>query len=127
MSNTIKDTTYDRLTRMCKNIAYKISGGEEIDKESYEAYNQLDENDQKDWQLSGYDYLEHVYDIKYLVGGDGSYYGAELLVAGGGPNIYVDTRSMEVQGYWGSDRVNIAFRDEIGLDDALEELWECSK
>tara|TARA_R100001460_G_scaffold43298_1_gene79578 strand:- start:153 stop:536 length:384 start_codon:yes stop_codon:yes gene_type:complete len=127
MSNTIKDTTYDQLTRMCKNIAYKISGGEEINKESYESYNQLDEDDKKDWQLSGFDYLEHVYDIKYLVGSDGSYYGAELLVAGGGPNIYVDTRSMVVQGYWGSDRVNIPFIDEIGLDDALEEMWGWSK
>jgi len=62
MSNTIKDTTYDQLTRMCKNIAYEISGGEEIDKESYETYNQLDEDDKKDWELSGFSYLEHVYD-----------------------------------------------------------------
>jgi len=127
MSNTIKDTTYDQLTRMCKNIAYEISGGEEIDKESYETYNQLDEDDKKHWQLSGHSYLEHVYDIKYIVDSDGSYYGAELLVAGGGPNIYVDTRNMEVQGYWGCDRVNISFRDEIGLDDALEEMWGWSK
>ena len=28
--------------------------------------------------------------------------GVQLQVAGGGPNIYIDTRAQEIQGYWGA-------------------------
>ena len=53
------------------------------------------------------------------------YKGARLLVAFGGPNIWIDTASQEVEGYWGSDRVTRWYsKDYIGLDDACAELYD---
>ena len=118
------ENTESELLRMCTSIAEEISNGE-LDPEEYGTYHELDEEDRKDWKPSGHDYLECVYDIKYVVDGQGNYYGAELLVAGGGPNIYVNTRDKEIQGYWGGDRASVPFTDNIGLDDAVEEHWNC--
>jgi|TARA_R110000803_G_scaffold95372_2_gene163309 hypothetical protein len=114
------ETTQEKLFRMCKNISEELTSGK-LDKEDYGHFYDLTEEEQEEWEPSGYDYLENVYDIKYVVGGDGQYYGSQLMVAGGGPNIYIDTQEMQVQGYWGSDRVIVHFRDNIGLNDALED------
>ena len=70
-------------------------------------------------------WMEDTYDIRYLVDREKRYLGAEILVAGGGPTIWVDTWTNEVKGYWGGDRVTWAFRDEIGLDDYNEEMYNC--
>ena len=63
------------------------------------------------------------YDIRYLVDRDKRFMGAEILVAGGGPTIWVSLNEMEVQGYWGGDRVNVPFSDNLGLDDYCEEMY----
>ena len=70
-------------------------------------------------------FMDHVYDIRYLVDREKRYLGCELLVAGGGPTIWVNTWSKEVEGYWGGDRVTWAFQDNIGLDDYNEEMYNC--
>ena len=70
--------------------------------------------------------MEDVYDIRYIVDREKRYYSAEMLVAGGGPTIWVSLNDMEVQGYWGSDRVNEPFIDNLGLDDYMEDLYACS-
>ena len=44
------------------------------------------------------------------------------MVAGGGPNIWVNTQTEMVEGYWGADEISWHFQDNIGLDDYLEEL-----
>jgi len=76
--------------------------------------------------LSGFDYLEGVYDIQYIVTGDKQYLGARVLVAFGGPNIWVNTQTATVEGSWWVDKADAQFVDNIGLDEALEELWGCS-
>ena len=108
--NRHSETCEDQLRRMCKNIA------EEITKETREV---------PDGESPASEYMEHVYDIRYIVDREKRYYSAELLVAGGGPTIWVSLNDMEVQGYWGSDRVNEPFIDNIGLDDYLEEMYGC--
>ena len=72
-----------------------------------------------------HEWMEGVYDIEWITHQDHSYKAARLLVAGGGPNIWVNLQDMNVEGYWGSDRVIEPFIDEIGLDDYLEELHAC--
>ena len=75
--------------------------------------------------ISGFDYLRDALDIEYIIGGDGEYRGARVLVAFGGPNIWVDTRHNRVDVHWWMESASVGFVDNIGLDDALPELWEC--
>lgn len=37
-----------------------------------------------------YDYFDDVYDIEYRIDGEGNYKSVSLMIACGGPNIYVD-------------------------------------
>lgn len=76
-------------------------------------------------EFSAFDYLEDVLDIEYVVNGKGEYLGARVLVAFGGPNIWVNTRTNTVEGAWWESRANASFTDNLGLNDALEELWNC--
>ena len=73
---------------------------------------------------SAFDYLSDVLDIEYHVSGDRTYRGAEVLVAFGGPNIWIDTKTKHVRGAWWGDTCAVPYTDNIGLDDALEELWD---
>ena len=103
-----EETCEAQLRRMCKDIADDIS------------------NDSPDGGISGASrWMEGVYDIRYIVDSEKKYLGAMLMVAGGGPTIWVNTWTNEVEGYWGGDRVTWAFRDEIGLDDYNEEMYNC--
>ena len=50
--------------------------------------------------------------------------GAEILVAGGGPTIWVDTFREQVTGWWGTDKVQIYFQDNLGLNDYCGDLYD---
>ena len=100
------ETCGEQLRRMCKGIAEEIS----------------DENNTMK-QLEAF--MDGVYDIRYIVDREKRYLGAELLVAGGGPTIWVNLESMYVEGYWGGDKVQEPFRDNLGLDNYCEEIYGC--
>ena len=103
-----EETCEEKLRRMCKNIVDDIS------------------NDSHDGGISGASrWMEGVYDIRYIVDSEKKYLGAMLMVAGGGPTIWVNTWTNEVEGYWAGDKCTHAFRDEIGLDDYNEEMYNC--
>ena len=101
------ETCEQKLRRMCKRIAEEISAGNPDGKDSKTA---------SAW-------MEGTYDIRYHVDREKRYLAAELLVAGGGPTIWVDLWDKEVKGYWGSDRVRVPFSDNLGLDDYCEEMY----
>ena len=107
------ETCGEQLRRMCKNIAESISSPEMI----------TDEETGEKRQETASDWMKDVYDIRYIVDREKRYFSAELLVAGGGPTIWVSLNEMEVQGYWGGDRVNVPFSDNLGLDDYCEETY----
>ena len=92
----------EKLRRMCKSIA------EDIEKPV-------------DDQAASF--MEGTYDIRYYVDRSKSYLGAEIMVAGGGPNIWVNTYTKQVEGYWGGDKVLEPFIDNLGLDDYCEEMY----
>jgi len=75
--------------------------------------------------MSAYAYLNDALDIEYVIGSDRQFLGARVLVCFGGPNVWVDTRHNRVDGHWWADSYNEAFVDNIGLNDAIQELWEC--
>jgi len=101
------ETCGEQLRRMCKNIAEEISAGNPEGKDSKTA---------SAW-------MEDTYDIRYYVDREKRYLGAELMVAGGGPTIWVNTYTKQVEGYWGGDKVLEPFIDELGLDDYCEEIY----
>lgn len=84
-----------------------------------------DELDHDGEPMSALYYLADALDIEYVVNGKREYLGARVLVACGGPNIWVDTKRGVVEGYWWGDKASASFEDNIGLDEALETLWEC--
>jgi len=100
------ETCGEQLRRMCKDIAQDIS-------------------EPPSKQASPDVYMEDVYDIRYIVDREKRYLGAELMVAGGGPTIWVNLDTKYVEGYWGSDKVLEPFIDNLGLDDYCEEMYSC--
>jgi hypothetical protein len=107
-STTVKkksETCGEQLRRMCKNIAEGITEGK----------------DASHWFDDGND----VYDIEWITHQDKSYKAARLMVAGGGPNIWVNLQTGTVDGYWGCNKVSHGFVDNIGLDDYCQEMYGC--
>ena len=97
------ETCEEQLRSMCKNIAEDITAGKE---------------DASKW-------MEGVYDIEWITHNDHTYKAARLLVAGGGPNIWVNLLGNTVDGYWWGDTCKCPFVDNIGLDDYLSESHGC--
>ena len=111
------ETCEEQLRRMCKNIADEIS-------------NPVISNDeQEDGSVEqhggAHAWMQDTYDIRYLVDREKRYLGAEILCAGGGPTIWVDTWRGQVKGWWGGDKVIVPYADNLGLDDYCEELYGC--
>ena len=109
------ETCEQQLRRMCKDIADGIT-------------NPVTSNDEQEdgsvEQRGGAgEWMEGTYDIRYYVDSSKQYLGAEILVAGGGPTIWVNTYTQQVEGYWGGDKVLEPFIDNIGLDDYCEEMY----
>ena len=68
-------------------------------------------------------FMEDALDIQYIINQDKTYRGARILVAFGGPNIWVNTQRGEVEGYGWGDDATAGFIDNMGLDDYLEEIY----
>ena len=100
-----KETCGEKLRRMCRSIAMDITEGD---------------------GTCASEFVDTTYDIRYLVDHEKKYLGAQLMVAGGGPTIWVNTWTSEVEGYWGGDKCTHYFQDNIGLDDYNEEMYSCS-
>lgn len=76
--------------------------------------------------MDGFEYLSGALDIEYIVNSKREVLGARILVAFGGPNIWINTRTQQVEGYWWGDSCVMSYnRDEIGIEDAIVELWGC--
>ena len=110
------ETCEEQLVRMCKNIADSITNPDP---------KFIGPEDEEPRQETAGDWMEDVYDIRYIVDREKRYFSAELMVAGGGPTIWVNLNTMEVEGYWGSDRVTVPFRDELDLDGYCQEMYGC--
>ncbi len=69
--------------------------------------------------------LERALDIEFTCGARGTFLGARVLLAFGGPNIWVNTRNNRVEGSWGVDRVEIGFDDDDFIHEACEQYFDC--
>lgn len=130
IANYSQEKTDRQNTDYCKSIAdrlYLIATGEAYkDPETGEiVYDEDDTTDEYE-PADMLDYFSDVLDIQYTVDQDRIYKGVRLLVAFGGPNIWVDTMTGSVNLYWWSDRASYPLdRCTIdAIDDMASELWE---
>ena len=80
----------------------------------------------KDNTQSGFDYISDALDIQFIVDGNKEYLAARILVAFGGPNIWINTQTKTVEGYWWQDTAFSSYYDDsMDIDGACRELWEC--
>jgi hypothetical protein len=99
------------LADMVKNIAKTIERGE-YETESEEGCN-------------AYDYLSSALDFQWIVQNDLAFIGARILVAFGGPNVWIDTNKKKVEGYWWGDYAFADYsEDSLGLQECVEELYQ---
>ena len=74
-----------------------------------------------------YDYFNDYLDVDYIVDCKKQYKAARILIAYGGPTIYIDTCDRQVQLYWWSDTatadIPMNICDEI--DEFFEEIYNC--
>ena len=76
--------------------------------------------------LSGFDYIADVLDINWILDSNREFKGARLLVAFGGPNIWIDTAKQTVEGHWWGDSYTASYsRDEMDIEDACSEWFNC--
>lgn len=73
-----------------------------------------------------YDYFADALDVEYTVDRDLRYLGARIAVTLGGPNVYVNTRTGDVEGFWGCDRASAWIPREIcdEIDAIFEEEFD---
>ena len=110
------ETTREELLAHCHSIARDIERG------TWEGFEPTEDSPEP----NGFDYLSDALDIEYIVNGKREYLGARVLVAFGGPNIWINTRTKTVEGAWWGTHVSAPYhQDSLGLDEALETLWGC--
>lgn len=105
-----------QLKEQVEHIARNIEEG------TWEGFEPSEEYPEPD----AYEYLSDALDIQYIVSGKREYIGARVLVAFGGPNIWINTQTKTVEGYWWGSKAFASYsQDALGLDEALETLWSC--
>lgn len=109
------------LKRHCQSIAQDIESG------YFEDTFDVTPNED-DEPFSAYDYLEDVLDFRYEINSEFELLEVQLLVAFGGPNIWVHLCSDgtgRVEGYWWGSRATARIQsDPMGIFEACEELFE---
>ena len=81
-----------------------------------------------DWEtLSLWEFFDDAYDIEYRCDSRKEYRSVRIMVACGGPNIYIDTASKSVDLYWWTERASypISYGAAEIIDDWAAEYWEC--
>lgn len=114
------------LQQHVEQIAANIINGIKIEKEDIGSY---DYDYELGDTLSGWDYIQDALDFRYLVDSIGNVIEVQILVAFGGPNIWVHLNSHgvgKVVGKWYlDDAVADIGWDAMGVFDAVCELREC--
>ena len=119
MSDATERTTRTELAEHVEGLARAFDTGEVF-------ADPVDEDED-----AAFDYLEKgVLDIEWIIASDKeTVLGARLLVAFGGPNIWIDTRRGVVEGFWWGDHATADFRTDSdsaeALAEALETVWGC--
>lgn len=78
-------------------------------------------------QVSMWDYFDDVYDIEYRLDSNKEYKSVALMVACGGPNIWVDTGNCKVELFWWGDYAYWTFDRDTAeqIDSVFSEIFYC--
>ena len=70
---------------------------------------------------------DNVYDVEYTIGCDKEYRSVRVMIACGGPNIYLNTRTKDVELYWWSESARYPMSSDVVdyIDSVFEELFAC--
>ena len=87
---------------------------------------ELGENEEGE-SASYFDYVLEALDLQYIINADKSFRSGKILVCFGGPNIWVNTDTGKVEGYWWGDYAEADLNKYAieQLDAVLEELYNC--
>lgn len=115
------------LNRDAKNFAHVRMIADQIqDGMPREEHHDDYDPDYPDGLMSAYEWLSDVLDIEYIINSDGSFKSARVCVAFGGPTIWVDFSRGQVELWWWGEYARAGFNeDPMGIEEALECLWEC--
>lgn len=77
--------------------------------------------------MDAIDYLSDTLEITDIICEDtGDYLGAKILVAFGGPNIWINTQTKTVDGFWwGEEYQGRYVNDEMDIGNICKMFWEC--
>ena len=67
------------------------------------------------------DYFDETYNEHFIIDSTGELVGVRIMVACGGPNVWVDTYQQEVVSYWGCDVERYPLHPSTSAD--IEELY----
>lgn len=112
----------------CPECGETITTPEEWSREKYKCpccKTVLEERDME--PLSMWDYFDDVFDIEYTVGSRKEYRGVRVMVACGGPNIYINTMTKNVELYWWTDSAHypLSYDAVEAIDEYFCEVFEC--
>lgn len=68
-----------------------------------------------------YFYDKEIFDIKYTINGDMSYDHVRLMIACGGPNIFIDTNTQSIRLAWWNEKAE--FPLDLDAVEAIDEYW----
>lgn len=70
---------------------------------------------------------DDVYDVEYTVGSEKDYRSVRIMVACGGPDIYLNTRTKDVELYWWSESARYPMSKDVidYIDSVFEEMFAC--
>ena len=70
---------------------------------------------------------DNIYDVEYTIGSNKEYRGVRIMVACGGPNIYINTNTKDVELYWWSESARYPMSSDVVnmIDSIYEEMFAC--
>ncbi len=78
-------------------------------------------------QVSFYDYFENALDIDYIVNSSKEYKACRIMIAFGGPNIYVNTWDRQVELHWWTEHASFYLSNDActAIDEYAEDYFNC--
>lgn len=137
----MKNENYETCKRIADELREYYEGGAYICPECGEVIKiDFDENGEaicpecgetisEDWTdpVSLWDYFDDCLDIEYRIGGDRELRSVCIMVACGGPNIYIDTGNKKVELYWWTETASAPIDCDVceAIEEIFEDIYSC--
>lgn len=130
--------TQDEHDKRCKRIAeeleavyngyiYRNEDGDEVDTRDL-TDEEREEVEETGEQLNLWDYFtDDVYNIDYILDSNRELKAVRVMIACGGPNIYIDTETEKVELYWWTERGEAYIDRDVceEVNEVFRELFYC--